>query len=131
MNRVAITLMIVNTMLDEVSPHKSIDVSKDALTCCSPIIQSALSDREAAEVAQIFSALSDPVRLRMFSMIASEIEVCSCALEEPLAKSQPTISHHTRILAEAGLITGERRGRWMWWRAAPGRLREISQLLGE
>ena len=63
----------------------------------------------------IFAALGDPVRLRMLSLIAAELEVCSCALEAPLGKSQPTISHHTRILADAGLIEGEKRGRWMWW----------------
>jgi ArsR family transcriptional regulator len=65
----------------------------------------------------------------MLSLIAAQTEVCSCALEEPLAKSQPTISHHTRILAEAGLITGEKRGRWTWWRVVPERLEEVGRLL--
>jgi ArsR family transcriptional regulator, arsenate/arsenite/antimonite-responsive transcriptional repressor len=69
--------------------------------------------------------MSDPIRLRMLSLIAAEEEVCSCALERPLRKSQPTISHHTRILSEAGLIVGERRGRWMWWRTVPERLAQI------
>jgi ArsR family transcriptional regulator, arsenate/arsenite/antimonite-responsive transcriptional repressor len=64
----------------------------------------------------LFAALSDPVRLRLLSIVASEGEVCSCNLEGPLGKSQPTISHHTKVLADAGLIAGERRGRWMWWR---------------
>ena len=66
------------------------------------------------------------MRLRLLSIVASEGEVCSCNLEGPLGKSQPTISHHTRVLADAGLIVGERRGRWMWWRVEPetiGRLR--------
>jgi ArsR family transcriptional regulator len=67
----------------------------------------------------------------MLSLIASQEEVCSCALEEPLAKSQPTISHHTRILAEAGLIIGEKRGRWMWWRVVPERLKDVARILGE
>jgi ArsR family transcriptional regulator len=65
----------------------------------------------------------------MLSLIASEEEVCSCALEEPLDKSQPTISHHTRILSEAGLIVGEKRGRWMWWRVVPERLKDVARLL--
>jgi ArsR family transcriptional regulator len=65
----------------------------------------------------------------MLSLVAAEDEVCSCALEEPLGKSQPTISHHTRILAEAGLIVGEKRGRWMWWRIVPERLGEVSRIL--
>ncbi|MHB1087842.1 MAG: ArsR/SmtB family transcription factor [Acidimicrobiales bacterium] len=111
--------------------HKTISVNADVVACCSPLARVEMSEMQAADIAQIFSALSDPVRLRMLSMIASEAEVCSCALEAPLSKSQPTISHHTRILAEAGLIIGERRGRWMWWRVAPDRLRDIARILGD
>ena len=55
--------------------------------------------------------------------------MCWCALEGPLDKSQPTVSHHTRILSEAGLIVGEKRGRWVWWRVVPERLREVATLL--
>ena len=80
-------------------------------------------------MAQIFGALSDPIRLRMLSLVASQHEVCSCSLEVPLGKSQPTISHHTRILAEAGLIIGEKRGRWMWWRVVPERLEVVARVL--
>jgi ArsR family transcriptional regulator, arsenate/arsenite/antimonite-responsive transcriptional repressor len=97
-----------------------------AAPCCPPITAGQLSEAEATELAALFSALSDPVRLRLLSIVASEGEVCSCNLEGPLGKSQPTISHHTRVLADAGLIVGERRGRWTWWRAVPeeiGRLR--------
>lgn len=88
-----------------------------------------MSEVEAGDMAQIFGALSDPIRLRMLSLIASQDEVCSCALEEPLGKSQPTISHHTRILAEAGLIIGVKRGRWMWWRVVPERLEDVTRVL--
>ncbi len=88
-----------------------------------------MSADAAVEMARLFGALSDPVRLRMLSLIASDVEVCSCALEGPLDKSQPTISHHTRILAEAGLITGDKRGRWMWWRVVPERLRDVARVL--
>ena len=81
--------------------------------CCAPLVKGTLSAAESEDLSQLFSALADPVRLRMLSIIASADEdICSCALEDPLEKSQPTISHHTRILAEAGLIVGERRGRW-------------------
>ena len=90
-----------------------------------------MSEVEAGDMAQIFGALSDPARLRMLSLIAAQEEVCSCALEEPLGKSQPTISHHTRILAEAGLIIGEKRGRWMWWRVVPERLMDVARILGD
>ena len=100
--------------------------SAKADTCCPPITAGQLSEAEATELAALFAALSDPVRLRLLSIVASEGEVCSCNLEGPLGKSQPTISHHTKVLADAGLIVGERRGRWMWWRVEPetiGRLR--------
>jgi ArsR family transcriptional regulator, arsenate/arsenite/antimonite-responsive transcriptional repressor len=122
--------MTVNTKVVLMAQHKTITVDADVVACCSPIASVEMTEAEASDIAQIFSALSDPVRLRMLSMIASESEVCSCALEGPLAKSQPTISHHTRILAEAGLIIGERRGRWMWWRVAPERLGAIARILG-
>jgi ArsR family transcriptional regulator, arsenate/arsenite/antimonite-responsive transcriptional repressor len=109
--------------------HKTIQVSDRVLSCCPPLAESSLSAREADDLAQLFSALADPVRLRMFSIIASADEVCSCALEGPLDKSQPTVSHHTRILAEAGLIVGERRGRWVWWSVAPQRLAQLARIV--
>jgi ArsR family transcriptional regulator len=111
-------------------PPKTIQVSERVLSCCGPLGEETLTAREAEDLAQLFSALADPVRLRMLSMIASQDEVCSCNLEGPLGKSQPTISHHTRVLAEAGLIQGERRGRWTWWRAIPERLEQIAGLVG-
>ena len=101
-----------------------------AATCCPPITAGQLSDAESTELAALFAALSDPVRLRLLSIVASEGEVCSCNLEGPLGKSQPTISHHTRVLAEAGLIVGERRGRWTWWRAVPEEIRRLQGSLG-
>lgn len=121
--------MIVNTMMKCVSHPKTVAIDEDILSCCSPLGNNALSAVEAGDVAQIFGALSDPIRLRMLSLIASQEEVCSCALEEPLGKSQPTISHHTRILVEAGLIAGEKRGRWMWWHVVPERLNEVARIL--
>jgi ArsR family transcriptional regulator len=78
----------------------------------------------------VLAALGDPTRLRLLSLVASEDEVCSCNLEAPLGRSQPTVSHHTRVLAEAGLIVGEKRGRWMWWKVVPDRLATVRRLLG-
>jgi ArsR family transcriptional regulator len=118
-------------MMGSMSHPKSISIDDAVVSCCSPLTGSALSEVEAGDMAQIFGALSDPARLRMLSLIAAQEEVCSCALEEPLGKSQPTISHHTRILAEAGLITGEKRGRWMWWRVVPQRLNDVARILGD
>jgi ArsR family transcriptional regulator len=102
----------------------------EPVVCCSPVTEAPLAEEEAVDLARIMAALADPVRLRLLSLVASCPEVCSCELEGPLAKSQPTISHHTRVLAEAGLISGEKRGRWMWWHANPERLATIRKALG-
>jgi ArsR family transcriptional regulator len=104
-------------------------VRRDDL-CCSSLTEAPLDEGEANELGRVFGALSDPVRLRLLSLVASQVEVCSCDLEGPLDRSQPTISHHTRVLAEAGLIVGEKRGRWMWWRADPDRLATVRKVLG-
>jgi ArsR family transcriptional regulator len=109
--------------------QKSIAIRDSSLDCCSAIGDEILTNTAASDLAHVFSALSDPVRLRILSIVAATPEVCSCALEEPLKKSQPTISHHTRILMEAGLIVGEKRGRWMWWRVVPQRLELLSSIL--
>jgi len=98
--------------------------------CCAPVTGAPLDEDEAAELARILSALADPVRLRLVSLVAANGEVCSCDLEGPLGRSQPTISHHTRVLVEAGLLVGDKRGRWTWWSLVPGRLAEVRAALG-
>ena len=103
---------------------------KSGALCCAPLTEATLTRREAELVAPVLAALADPIRLRLFSIVAAEGEVCSCNLEGPLGKSQPTISHHTRILAEAGLIMGERQGKWTWWRVVPERLEAVRRILG-
>ena len=106
------------------------DAVADSSICCAPVTQSALSPTDAAELAAVLAALGDPVRLRLLSIVAAEGEVCSCNLEAPLGKSQSTISYHTRLLADAGLIVGERRGKWTWWTVMPERLAQLRRLLG-
>lgn len=101
-----------------------------SIACCAPLTEAPLSEEESVELARVMAALADPVRLRLLSIVASSPEVCSCALEGPLGKSQPTVSHHTKVLAEAGLISGDKRGRWMWWRANPDRLAALRSALG-
>jgi ArsR family transcriptional regulator, arsenate/arsenite/antimonite-responsive transcriptional repressor len=101
----------------------------DAL-CCASVTSAPMSEDEALELSRVLGALADPVRLRLLSLVASCDEICSCDLEAPLGKSQPTVSHHTKVLAEAGLIVGEKRGRWMWWRVEPNRLAAVRQALG-
>lgn len=98
--------------------------------CCATVTGAPLGIDEAAELARLLSALADPVRLRLISLVAANGRVCSCDLEEPLARSQPTISHHTKILADAGLLTGEKIGRWTWWSLVPERLAQVRAALG-
>ncbi len=118
-------------MAPETKPkHQVAEEMSDVIACCAPVTEAPLSEAEAVELARVMSALADPVRLRMLSLVASSPEVCSCELEGPLAKSQPTVSHHTKILAESGLISGEKRGRWMWWHANPDRLAALRKALG-
>ena len=97
--------------------------------CGASLASAVLSEGDAQQMATVFAALGDPVRLRMLSIIAANEESCSCTLEAPLGKSQPTVSHHTRILSDAGLIIGEKRGRWTWWRVVPERLELAARLL--
>ena len=91
--------------------------------CCPTVLCSPLTEAKAEELAVAFGVLADPVRLRLLSLVASAEagEACVCELVEPLGRSQPTISHHLKILAEAGLIEGDKRGRWGWYRAVPDR----------
>ena len=96
--------------------------------CCSVLLE-PIADSHAEELAKAFAALADPVRLRLFSMIASAGTACSCDLVEPIGKSQPTVSHHTKVLAEAGLIAGEKLGRWVNWTVVPDRLDQLRAAL--
>ena len=95
--------------------------------CCPSVLAAPLTAADAAALATGFSALSDPVRLRVLSILAAapEGEVCVCEFVEPLGKSQPTISHHMRILSEAGLVQGDRRGKWVWYSLNADRLAEL------
>jgi ArsR family transcriptional regulator len=104
-------------------------VQLDDGVCSAPLRAAPLADGDAAELAKVFAALGDPVRLRLLSLVAQAGEVCSCDLEDPLGKSQPTISHHTKALADAGLIVGEKRGRWMMWQVVPERLAALRAAL--
>jgi ArsR family transcriptional regulator len=109
--------------------RKPIAVIDGVRDCVPTVLTATLSEDDAYELAAGFAALADPVRLRLFNMIAMTGEVCSCDLQEPLNKSQPTVSHHTRILVEAGLIVGEKRGRWVWWSVVPERVEAIRAAL--
>lgn len=98
--------------------------------CCSPIGDAVLAVAEAEELAGAFKVLADPVRLRLLSIIANCDEACACDLTGPLARSQPTISHHLAMLTDAGLVTREKRGKWAYYRVVPERLAVLRAALG-
>ena len=95
--------------------------------CCTSVLAAPLDTSDATELAGGFSALADPVRLRLLSILAAAPggEVCVCDFVEPLARSQPTVSHHLKILSEAGLVRGDRRGKWVWYSLNRDRLSEL------
>jgi ArsR family transcriptional regulator len=103
--------------------------SKKAQACCAQPLVAPLDRDEADDLAHAFAALADPVRLRLLSIVADAGEICACDLLVPLGKSQPTVSHHTKVLAEAGILRGEKRGRWVWWSVDPARVRAVRDAL--
>ncbi len=111
-----------------------IDISTNVNTkmeCCEPLFDGVLELEGATRTASLLAALADPVRLRIVSMLAAAPggTACGCELEDPLGLAQPTVSHHLGILREAGLVVGERRGRWVHYRVVPERLGEIIDAL--
>lgn len=98
--------------------------------CCAPITSAALSEIDAERMAAMFKALADPVRLRLFSRVAShpEGEACVCDISD-VGVSQPTVSHHLKKLREAGLLTSERRGTWVYYQVAPSVVATMSAML--
>ena len=91
-----------------------------------------LDESQAIVLANSFAALADPIRLRLLSFIAASgaPEVCACDLVEPSGRSQPTVSHHMKILVDAGLVQREKRGLWVWYRVVPARLEALRAVLG-
>jgi ArsR family transcriptional regulator, arsenate/arsenite/antimonite-responsive transcriptional repressor len=96
----------------------------DPAVCCGSVLSAPLDEAGAIELAHGFAALGDPARLQILSLIAGapDGEVCVCEFVEPLGKSQPTVSHHLKVLGDAGLVEGDRRGKWVWYRLVPERL---------
>jgi ArsR family transcriptional regulator, arsenate/arsenite/antimonite-responsive transcriptional repressor len=101
------------------------------MQCCVPVFAGALDETDAEGISSLLAALAHPVRLRIVSILEATAGgvACGCELEEPLGLSQPTVSHHLKKLREAGLVTGEKRGRWVHYRVVPEKIREITQAL--
>ncbi len=104
----------------------------DVAGCCPPLTAEPLSLAQAEQVAPLLKALAEPVRLRLMSLIASHPggEACVCDLTDAFALSQPTISHHLKVLHEAGLLDRDKRGVWVYYRARPGARASRGALIG-
>jgi ArsR family transcriptional regulator len=100
-------------------------------TCCPGGLTRPIDRQSAEELAHLFKAVADPARLQLLSIISSAggEQVCSCDLYEPVGLRQPTVSHHLKILVEAGLLNREQRGTWAWFSIIPERLDELSDVL--
>lgn len=99
------------------------------VACCDPVLETPLGEDDADLLAGWFKALADPARLRLLSLIAAQEETCACDLVAPLGISQPTVSHHLKVLHEAGLVDREKRGRWVYYRTRPESLQVLSDVL--
>jgi ArsR family transcriptional regulator len=97
--------------------------------CCTALGPAPLSGREAGRMASALRVLADPVRLQIVSLLAGAEEACVCELTPALGVSQPTVSHHLRVLSEAGLLGREQRGRWAYYRLRPEPLRLVAEAL--
>jgi len=112
-------------------PPASTATRESVAACCASVLAAPLDEADASELARGFSALADPVRLRVLSILAAapENEVCVCDFVGPLGKSQPTVSHHLKVLSEAGLVEGERRGKWVWYSLNRSRLSQLRDMI--
>ena len=99
--------------------------------CCTPLLREPITGSQAADLAHVLKALADPTRLRLVSMVAAHDggEACVCDLTEPLGLTQPTISHHLKILVEAGIFTRDKRGVWAYYSLVPAALTALSAVL--
>jgi ArsR family transcriptional regulator len=106
-------------------------VLPDLATCCSPATGGRVDDAAAEALARMFKALADPTRVKLLSMIAAADgrEACICDLTEPVGLAQPTISHHMKVLTEAGLVSREQRGKWAYFSLVPGILESLADAL--
>jgi ArsR family transcriptional regulator, arsenate/arsenite/antimonite-responsive transcriptional repressor len=109
----------------------TIPVIQDESNCCPSVLGPPLDEAQAHALAHGFAALGDPARLQILSILAASDagEVCVCEFVEPLGKSQPTVSHHLKVLGDAGLVEGDRRGKWVWYRIVPERLEALRDAL--
>ncbi len=123
-------------MLDGMPTALTLVSSSDATAsagdvCCRSTADAGLGQADAERLASVLKALAEPTRLRLLSLVAAQStgEACICDLTSPVALSQPTVSHHMRVLVEAGLLEREQRGKWAYYRLVPGALDAVAELM--
>jgi len=99
--------------------------------CCSPVVGQVMTVAEAESLATVLKAIAEPTRLRLVSLVAAhaDAEACVCDLTEPVGLSQPTVSHHLKILVDAGVLQREQRGKWAYYKLVPATFASLSRLL--
>ena len=122
--------MIVN-VYNQPMPVAELLPLTDVSACCAPLTREPISAAEATDLAAQLKAIADPARLRLISMVAAhdDREACVCDLTEPLGLSQGTVSHHLKVLVDAGIFTRDKRGTWAYYRLVPGALDSIASVL--
>jgi len=103
----------------------------DLAACCTPVTREPMTAESAQQLARTLKAIADPTRLRLLSLVAAHdgAEACVCDLTEPVGLSQPTVSHHLKILVDAGLLTRDKRGVWAYYALLPGALDTVADLI--
>lgn len=111
--------------------YRSMNLAKPLSICCSPLLSGQLTPEDAAQMAALFKILGEPARLQLLNLLAAQPqgEACVCELTEPLGLSQPTVSHHLKVMYQAGLLHKERRGNWMYYRLVPERIAALRNAL--
>jgi ArsR family transcriptional regulator len=120
------TLSNTSTPVNICSVRRPIAIMED---CCTPLAEAPLDAEEASSMASALGVLADPARLRLLSLLATCDEACVCNLTEPVGLSQPTVSHHLKVLTEAGLLERQQRGRWVFYRLRREPLRAVAEAL--
>jgi ArsR family transcriptional regulator, arsenate/arsenite/antimonite-responsive transcriptional repressor len=122
---------VPHTVRVTATPTQSASELSLADACCIPLLAQPLTAVQAADLARLLKALADPVRLRLVSLVAAHEggEACVCELTEPVGLTQPTISHHLKILVDAGILTRDKRGVWAYYTVVPAVLGKLSALL--
>lgn len=109
----------------------TVDTAPAGAACCNPATEAMVDDATAHGLAKVFKALGDPARVKLLSLITASAdgEMCVCDLTEPVGLSQPTVSHHMKLLVEAGLVTREQRGKWAYYQPTTGTLADAARTL--